>query len=57
MYSIPSGLLNFKIALESPIVNGSYLTPQETSTPLPESAAGAVTYATSALKSVMATPG
>lgn len=41
VYSIPSGLVNFRIALLSPIVKGSYLTFTDTSTPFVESAAAA----------------
>ena len=43
VYSIPSGLVSLRIALASPIVNGSYLTFTETSSPFGESAATAYT--------------
>jgi len=41
VYSMPSGLVSLRIALVSPIVNGSYLTFTRISTPLAESAAAA----------------
>lgn len=55
VYSIPSGLVNFKIALLYPIVKGSYLILTDISTPFGLSAGGAATYGTSDLKSL--TPG
>lgn len=51
VYSMPSALVSFKIALLSPIVYGSYLTFTEISTPFAESAIGAATCGTSYLKS------
>lgn len=52
VYSMPSGLFNLRIALLSPIVNGSYLILTDTSIPLLESARAATTYAYSDLKSL-----
>lgn len=54
-YSPPSGLLIIKMAVDSPILEGSYLKLMETSFPSKESLGGAFNVAASTEKSTWAT--